>query len=125
MKPFALANIGSWILIIPLSVASIRHGWICFHFWGCLAFADNYIDPVVFILSYLAPVAILGVVSLVLLQRYNKTTTRSVILATSLFLFFTGGMLVFGIWYLHRTHAPSGHFLLSEHVWWLKPFTTI
>ena len=117
MKASTIVNVGSWLLLIPLVVATIAHGLFCYHYRGRFISANAILDPVGFILSYLTPVAAFGIAGMVFLWRHDKAKTRSVVLATTLFLSFTFALVVFGIWCFHRVRD----FYFSDLVWWLKP----
>ncbi|MGD0814010.1 MAG: hypothetical protein ABSA83_10430 [Verrucomicrobiota bacterium] len=101
MKRSTLANVGSWLLIMPMVVASTAHGFRCYRFWGQAWFGNFYTDPVDFILSYLTPLAGVGLVSLIFLRRNANAKTWSVALATTVCLVFTLALMAFGLWCFH------------------------
>src|ERR1017187_46528 len=69
MKIRTFANIGCWLLVFPLVAASILHGVYVWHIWGKFYDGNSYSDPVVFILSYLTPIAGLGMSGLFFLRH--------------------------------------------------------
>ena len=120
MKIRTFANIGCWLLVFPLVAASILHGVYVWHIWGKFYDGNSYSDTVVFILSYLTPIAGLGMSGLFFLRHRELAKTRSVALATALFMIFTSALFVFGVWFFHKMGGPP--FCLSAQVWWLRPF---
>jgi len=113
------ANIGCWLLIFPLAAASVLYCVHLWHIWGTFTDGNDYFDPLVFILSYLAPIAFLGNASLVFLWRGQLIGGRSVLFATALFLFLTLCLCGFGVWFFHGQDEP---WRLSHFVWWFVPF---
>ena len=107
------------MLLIPLVVHSSLMGYLYCRHWGEYGDGNWYIDPVVFILRYLSPVASLGVASLFVLRRHRKAGTRSVACASTVFFSFTIALVIYGIWFFHK--VVPGYFLSSQ-VWWLIPF---
>src|SRR6266478_9994062 len=116
MKASTSAIVGSWLLVLPLPVASIAHAIFCYRSWGHLMSGNSFIDPVGLILSYLTPVAGMGSAGLAFLRHRGKGKSWSVVLAATLSLLFTTALLIIGIWLFH---GMSG-FYLSDLVWWLK-----
>jgi hypothetical protein len=120
MKVAIPINVGCWLLVVFLALASVSHGVWVWHHWGeKFGSANGFIDPVVFFMNYLVPVASLGVIGLFILRHYGMASRRAVISATVLFLIFTAALVIYGVWFVRRL---SGSFLMSYQVWWLEPF---
>jgi hypothetical protein len=119
MKTRILANVGCWLLIFPLVAASVLYCFHLWHIWGTNTDGNDYFDPLVFILSYLTPVAFLGDAGLVFLRRRQLAERLSVSFATALFVVLTLCLCAFGVWFFHGGPQP---FRLSHFVWWFVPF---
>lgn len=113
------ANIGCWLLIIPLMVSSILYGVHLRNIWGTFTDGNDYFDPLVFILNYLTPLGCFGVSGLFILWRHGFTRGRSIALATVLFAILTMALCVFGVLFFYGQEPP---FRLSYFVWWFVPF---
>jgi len=122
MKTRILANVGCWLPIVPLVAASILYCFHLWHIWGTFTDGNDYFDPLVFILSYLTPIACFGVVGFFVLRRYGLAQAYSVSLATTLFAVLTLALCAFGIWLFHGQTPP---FRLSYFVWWFMPFRLV
>ena len=85
---------------------------------GPMMDGNGLIDPVIFVLSYLSPIAGLGVIGLVFLQRVGFAKVSSVIFGSALFLGYTAMLVMYGNWILH---GMSESFQLREQVWWMQP----
>jgi hypothetical protein len=116
MKVRILANIGCWLLIIPLMVAVMLYPFLLWHLQGSDSDGNGYTDPIAMILSYLTPIAVVGVIGLAILWRYGFVTKRRVIVAMVISFCFTSAPLIFGLWLWHQWNV---HFDLSYWAWWL------
>lgn len=112
MKARALANIGCWLLIVPLVVAVMLYPLLLWHLRGAFIDGNALTDPISMILSYLTPIAVVGVVGLAVLWRYGMATKTRVIMAAVISLCFTLTPLIFGIWLWHEWNVL--HFLVSS-----------
>lgn len=114
----AKSRVAYWILVVPLICASVVYGPYAHHLIGMphLMSANAIVDPLVFILSYLTPVAVVGILGLGFLWRHGLTKGWTVVLAAALFLSCTVSLVAFGV---HGFRGSSWH--LSDLVWWLKP----
>jgi hypothetical protein len=113
------ANVECWLLIVPLVVASILCGVHIWHIWGTFTDGNDYFDPLVFILSYLTPLACLGIGGLFFLWRHGFVKKRSLVSAAILFVIPTVALCAFGVWFFHGQDQP---WRLSHFVWWFVPF---
>jgi hypothetical protein len=111
--------LGCWLLIVPLVAGSILYGVHLWNIWGTFTDGNDYFDPLVFILSYLTPLASLGVGRLFILWRHGFAKSRSIVLAAVPFATLTIALCAFGIWFFHGQDPP---FRLSYFVWWFEPF---
>jgi hypothetical protein len=116
MKVRILANSGCWLLIVPLMVAVMLYSFLLWHLRGSYSDGNGYTDPIAMILSYLTPIAVVGVIGLCILWRYGFATKRRVIIAMVISFCFTLAPLIFGLWLWHQWNV---HFDLSYWAWWL------
>jgi hypothetical protein len=116
MKARALANFGSWLLIFPLVLAVMLYPFLLWHLRGSLSDGNAYTDPIAMILSYLTPIAVVGIVSLAVMWRYGLATKLRVVQAITISFCFTLAPLIFGLWLWHQWNV---HFDLSYWAWWL------
>ena len=117
MKARTIVNIGCWLLVFSLVVAVILYLFLLLHLRGRIVLDGNaYTDPIACILSYFTPVAVVGVVGLAVLWRYELTTKGALISAAAITLCFTLAPLVYGLWLWHKWNVP---FDLSYWAWWL------
>jgi hypothetical protein len=120
MKARRFANIGCWVLIFPLVAFAILYVFWIWHIWGGYeagTYDDHsYTDTVAFMLSYLTPVAVVGVVGLSILWRYGLATKVRVIEAAAASVLCSVAPFIFDLWLCHRWNV---HFDLSYWAWWL------
>jgi hypothetical protein len=118
MKARILANVGCWLLVLPLVVAWILYGILVWHLWGTFTDLNAYTDPVAMILSYLTPIAALGTIGLAVLCRYGLAVKSHVVLAAVVSLCFSLAPFIFCVWLFHESNV---HHYLSDMAWWMQP----
>jgi len=118
VKARIFANIGCWLLIFPLVFAVTSYPFWVWHIWRTYTDGNFYSDPVDSILSYLTPIAVVGVVGLAALFRYGLTTKTCFVLGAATVLLLTLAPLVYVIW---LWHSWKMHFSISYLTWWLNP----
>ncbi len=116
MKARTLANFGCWLLIVPLVVAVILYPFLFWHLRESYSDGNGYTDPIAMILTYLTPIAVVGVIGLAILWQYGFATKRRVIIAMVISFCFTLAPFIFGLWLWHQWNV---HFDLSYWTWWL------
>ena len=125
-KLFILAHVGCWIVVAAFVSASVAYGIYVRHVFaeasrpGSLGLmcGNVIIDPLVFVLSYLAPVAGCGVIGLGFLWERGRIEWWRPASAAIVFGVALVFLVAYGVW-LFQTMLPGVAF--SDIVWWLRP----
>jgi hypothetical protein len=78
-------KIGCWLLVLPLAAAPIPYFFLWRRLQGTFTDGNAFTDPISLILSYLTPLAVVGVIGLATLWRNGLATTFSLALAALIF----------------------------------------
>lgn len=128
MKARTLANIGWWLLILPLMAAPIYYVYLRWRLqreiliYGGFFDGNAYTDFIAFTLSFLAPIAMVGVIGLAVFWRCGLATKASISSAAAVTLLFTMAPLIYGLWLWHQWNV---HATLLYWAWWLRPITVL
>jgi hypothetical protein len=114
----AASKIAIWTLITPLFFAFIAYMPLVQHAMHDPRHdANEIVDPLSFILSFLTPIAFIGIVGLCILWRCDFAKGSVFFAALVLFVVCTFSLIAFGIYGFYGTEL-----YFSDVVWWLKPF---
>jgi hypothetical protein len=132
MKARIFANIGCWILVLPLVLGVAFYFLLFCHECETLPMSRGYLsilyrwtDVIVMTLSYLTPVAVAGVVSLGFFCRFGLVTKTHVVMAAIITLCFTLAPLFFGLFVWHECHVVFRMPRLQYWAWWLQPVSAL
>jgi hypothetical protein len=98
-------NVAIWMLIVPLVCASIAYAPFAHHILGDPRDGDanEIVDPLAMILSYLTPIAFAGIIGLCVLWRRGLAKGWTVFVASMLFVTCTFSLVAFGIYGFYGT----------------------
>ena len=116
MKARQLASIGCWLLIFPLVMAVAGYPVYVWQIEDGYFEGKALSDPIAFILSYLTPAAVAGVIGLAVLWRYGLAAKSRVILAAAIVLGSTLAPFIYGVWLWHKWNVQ---FDFLHWAWWL------